>query len=246
MWGLFEHSYETCSNRLNLSKDVEVGDDCVCAWKTSVALKLNTWVPPLFHLAAFLVFIRMWFFLAHVFYSLILLHREVRGQEQLLQLVGVCIMSNSLKDIFAHHPFLGIKPAQNFALLPWTHLYPISCHPPQKEPSPGTRYERSSSDTRRTVCGNGTCRPHRRPTARTTSSSSTTACRRRPAPPSPTSPTTCAGRTTTTSCTSTPPRTTRSCPYKTRSELWLTPFQLVLSIVTVWWSVCTKSAFHPL
>lgn len=80
------------------------------------------------------------------------------------------------------------------------------------------RCGRSSRGTRRTACGNGTLWPRPRPTARTTSSSSTTECPRRPARPSRTSPTTCVGRTATTSCTSTPRRTTQSCPYRTRLE----------------------------
>lgn len=90
--------------------------------------------------------------------------------------------------------------------------------PSKNEPSPGTRYERSSRGTHRTACGNGTPRPRPSLTAKTTSSSSTTECPRRPAHPSRTSPTTYVGRTATMSCTSTPRRTTRSCPYRTRSE----------------------------
>lgn len=90
--------------------------------------------------------------------------------------------------------------------------------PSKNEPSPDTRCGRLNRGTRRTACGSGTLWPRPSRTARTTSSSSTTECPRRPARPSPTSPTTCVGRTATTSCTSTPRRTTLSCPYRTRLE----------------------------
>lgn len=87
--------------------------------------------------------------------------------------------------------------------------------PLQSRRSPDTSWPRSSSVTVRTPpAGTG----HRRQT-KTTWSSSTTECPRRRARPSPTSPTTCVGRTASTCCTSTRPKTTRSCPCRTRSDL---------------------------
>lgn len=86
--------------------------------------------------------------------------------------------------------------------------------PLQSRRSPDTSWPRSSSVTVRTSVA-GT---RRRRQTKTTWSSSTTECPRRRAHPSPTSPTTCVGRTASTCCTSTRPKTTRSCPCRTRSE----------------------------
>lgn len=91
--------------------------------------------------------------------------------------------------------------------------------PLQSRRSPDTSWPRSSSVTVRTSAA-GT---RRRRQTKTTWSSSTTECPRRRARPSPTSPTTCVGRTASTCCTSTRPKTTRSCPCRTRSDSLAAP-----------------------
>ena len=115
----------------------------------------------------------------------------------------------------------------------------------QSEQLPDTRWPKWSSVTAKTL--GATCRRRRRQTEMTWSSS-TTECPRRPARPSRTSPTTCVGRTTSTCCTSTRPKTTLSCLYRTRWErraasVFPITFISRLTCFNCW---CIDSDFQPI